>query len=216
MTQRPFKTGLIFASWAMLLIFGCHKKKPPVPQEAPPPAIQQPAQAQPEPTPSPTPTPTPEQQQATNTSPEGKPTPAHRSRTHPVKKTPANGEKSAAAGAEKPATGTGEKPTTEAKNIPPPKVIIQEGGANSTTSQVSSGQKENTANQPTTEQLLKNAEDNLRNLKRDLSDSEKSTKNQILDYITQSRKATEDADPVRAHTLALKARLLSDELVKSK
>lgn len=212
MTQRPFKTGLIFASWAVLLIFGCHKTKPPVPQEAPPPAIQ--PETPPQPTPSPTPTPEPPQTTAAN--PEEKPTPAHRPRPHPpVKKTPANGEKPAASGTEKPATGTGEKPTTEAKNIPP-KVVIQEGGTNSTTPQVSSGQKENNGNQPTTEQLLKGAEENLRNLKRDLSDNEKSTKNQILDYIAQSRKATEEADPVRAHTLALKARLLSDELVKSK
>jgi hypothetical protein len=133
-----------------------------------------------------------------------------------VKKTPANGEKPAASGAEKPATGTNsEKPTQEAKNIPP-KVVIQEGGTNSTTPQVSSGQKENNGNQPTTDQLLKDAENNLRKLKPNLSDNEQSTKNQILDYITQSRKATEDADPVRAHTLALKARLLSDELVKPK
>ena len=216
MTQRPFKTGLIFASWAMLLIFGCHKKKPPVPQEVQPPAItQNTTQAQPEPTP--TPTPTPEQPQATNTKPEEKPSPAHHPRPHPpVKKVPPNGEKPATTGTEKPSSGTNEKPTTEAKNNPPPRVIIQDGGTNSTTSQVSSGQKENNGNQPTTEQLLKTAEDNLRNLKRDLSDNEKSTKNQILDYIAQSRKATEDADPIRAHTLALKARLLSDELVKSK
>lgn len=37
---------------------------------------------------------------------------------------------------------------------------------------------------------------------------------QIKDYMAQSRKATADADHVRAHNLALKARLLSDELVK--
>lgn len=215
MTQRSFKTGLIFASWAMLLIFGCHKKKPPVPQEPQPPAIQGPAQAQPQPTPSPTPT--TEQQQATTAEPEEKPTPARRPRPHPpVKKTPASSEKPAASGTEKPATGTNsEKPPQEAKNIPP-KVVIQEGGTNSTTPQVSSGQKENSGNQPTTEQLLEIAENNLRNLKRDLNDNEQSTVNQIRDWMTQSRQATKDADPVRAHTLALKARLLSDELVKSK
>ena len=37
---------------------------------------------------------------------------------------------------------------------------------------------------------------------------------QIKDYMAQSRKATADSDSVRAHNLALKARLLSDELVK--
>ena len=37
---------------------------------------------------------------------------------------------------------------------------------------------------------------------------------QIKDYMAQSRKATKDSDTVRAHNLALKARLLSDELVK--
>ena len=49
-----------------------------------------------------------------------------------------------------------------------------------------------------------------------LNDSEKSTVNQIREYINQSRQATKDGDLIRAHTLALKARLLSDELVKTK
>jgi hypothetical protein len=37
---------------------------------------------------------------------------------------------------------------------------------------------------------------------------------QTKEFIVQSRKATTENDLVRAHNLAVKARLLSDELVK--
>ena len=39
---------------------------------------------------------------------------------------------------------------------------------------------------------------------------------QIREFITQSRKATTENDPERAHNLAVKARVLSDELVKQR
>jgi hypothetical protein len=39
---------------------------------------------------------------------------------------------------------------------------------------------------------------------------------QIREFIKQSRNATTENDPARAHTLAVKARLLSDELVKQR
>lgn len=39
---------------------------------------------------------------------------------------------------------------------------------------------------------------------------------QIKEFISQSRKATTENDPARAHTLAVKARLLSDDLVKQR
>jgi hypothetical protein len=81
---------------------------------------------------------------------------------------------------------------------------------------MSSGQKEQAYNQSTTEQLLKGTDDNLRNLKPQLSAEEQSMLSHIRDFVKQSEQATKDGDSVRAHTLALKARLLSDELVKAR
>ncbi|HYY69629.1 MAG TPA: hypothetical protein VE734_07845, partial [Terriglobales bacterium] len=55
---------------------------------------------------------------------------------------------------------------------------------------------------------------NLNSINRSLSSDEQAMVAQIKDYMAQSRKASADSDSVRAHNLALKARLLSDELVK--
>jgi hypothetical protein len=56
----------------------------------------------------------------------------------------------------------------------------------------------------------------LNNLKRQLSKDEEAMRAQIREFITQSRRAISDNDPTRAHTLAVKARLLSDDLVKQR
>ena len=39
MKRFSSNTGLIVVSWALLLIFGCHKKKTPIPPEETPPTI---------------------------------------------------------------------------------------------------------------------------------------------------------------------------------
>jgi hypothetical protein len=54
----------------------------------------------------------------------------------------------------------------------------------------------------------------LNGINRPLSPEEQAMVAQIKDYMTQAHKATDDSDTVRAHNLALKAYLLSDELVK--
>jgi hypothetical protein len=221
MKQSPIKNGVFFASCAMLLIFGCHKQKPPIPQEPQPPAISQQPQQQPQtqPTPTQTPSTTTEQPQtATSQPPPDKPAPAHHPRPHPPKK---NGNEKPATANDKPAPGTekpagGNEKTTEAKNIPPPRVVIQEGGTNGSSAQMSSGQRQEAYNQTTTEQLLDGTAANLRNIKPQLSAEEQSMLSHIRDFVTQSQQATKDGDAVRAHTLALKARLLSDELVKAR
>lgn len=64
----------------------------------------------------------------------------------------------------------------------------------------------------TAAQLNQSTEDNLRSITRALNSSEKSIVEQIRTYITQSQQAITDNDLVRAHNLALKAHLLSDEL----
>lgn len=205
MKRFTLNTGLIFASWAMLLVFGCHKKKPPVPPDQSPPTLISQIPIQPEtPATQPPSAPAPPDE-AANKPPEKPPhTPPKHSRHPSTPKKP---------------TGEGEKPapTEEAKNIPPPKVVIQEGGAKQGASQVSSGAPTDTNSGilATTQQLLDSTENNLRNLKRQLSSDEQSIVDQIHDYVKQSKDAAKDGDNVRAHNLALKARLLSDELVKT-
>ena len=68
--------------------------------------------------------------------------------------------------------------------------------------------------QGSTEQLLKTAEANLNSIKRPLSKQEEVNRSQALEFIAQSRKATAENDSTRAYNLAVKARLLSDELVQ--
>ena len=66
----------------------------------------------------------------------------------------------------------------------------------------------------TTEQLLTSTNQNLNNIRRTLTNDEREMVMQIRLYMQQSRTATNDGDLVRAHTLALKAHLLSDDLAK--
>lgn len=70
--------------------------------------------------------------------------------------------------------------------------------------------------QVSTDQLLQNAESNLNGIKRQLNPDEETMRAQIRVFISQSRKAITENDPARAHILAVKARLLSEELVKQK
>ncbi len=65
-----------------------------------------------------------------------------------------------------------------------------------------------------TQHLLDATEANLRSLTRTLSSDEQVTVAHIRSYMQQSKNATTDGDLERAYNLALKARLLSDELVK--
>jgi hypothetical protein len=67
----------------------------------------------------------------------------------------------------------------------------------------------------TTGQLTAATEENLKKIAgHQLSSSQQDTVNQIRDFLEQSRKAIAAGDLERSHNLAMKARLLSDELVK--
>jgi outer membrane biosynthesis protein TonB len=65
-----------------------------------------------------------------------------------------------------------------------------------------------------TEQLLRNSEGKLSRINRALSDSEQGMLRQARNYITQSNQALQGGDVERAYNLAVKANLLSNELVK--
>jgi len=67
----------------------------------------------------------------------------------------------------------------------------------------------------TTKQLLESTEENLKKVAGgQLSASQQEMVNQIRQFMEQSRAAVSAGDVQRGHNLALKARLLSDELVK--
>jgi hypothetical protein len=65
-----------------------------------------------------------------------------------------------------------------------------------------------------TEQLLRNSEGRLSRINRNLSESEQGMLRQARNYIAQSNQALQGGDVERAYNLAVKANLLSNELVK--
>jgi hypothetical protein len=106
------------------------------------------------------------------------------------------------------------KPVEQASAAPPPKIVIQEGGAGQNTISTAMPHDEVTDSKRTTQQLLEATDTNLRGLTRPLNADEKAMLEQIRAYQQQARTANQDGDVTRAHNLALKAHLLSDELVK--
>lgn len=110
-------------------------------------------------------------------------------------------------------------PTTTASTTPPPtppappKVVVQEGG-DTPAGQISAGGDNHTESRQSIEQLLQSTDTNLRSLTRALNDEERAMVEQIRNYMAQARVASTDGDLTRANNLALKAHLLSDELVK--
>jgi hypothetical protein len=191
---------------------GCSHKKPVLVMPQQPPA-----------TAAPTPTPTPEPaetQQAEQSQEAQQPaaTPADQAKTSTEKTKGKNGQRTAA---RKPAPAGSEKPGSEvARNTPPRKVIpADKEPAPPPGGQISPGPTPADASsqsQVSTEQLLASAETNLNGINRQLSKDEEAMRAQIKEFINQSRKATTENDLARAHNLAVKARLLSDELIKQR
>ena len=200
------KFAALLLAHCLLLSAGCEapkifkKKKPatPPPQaEAPP--IAQPAPPQPAPVtpaksepnrPTPEAVPTSAQTEAAET--ETKPKPK---RTHSAKKpAPAPTQAATPAGA------------ATAPSVPAPQSPVQ----------LSASVPHDAAmhSRMTTAQLLESTETNLKSVARALTVDEQAMVQQIQSYMSQSRSATTDGELDRAYNLALKAHLLSDELVK--
>ena len=197
---------VVLLSGGLFSLTGCifKKKQPPVP-----PAAQAPTTA-PQPVPQePPPATSPQEEQKPETAvtkpkpkPKPKPRPAQTAQKPAPPPAPPKPE-------EKP------QPQQEA-SARPPRIVIQEGGSSDADGQVSTtmGHDEATHRRLSTAQLLESTEANLRGLNRTLTADEQATVAQIKDYMEQARAATAQKDLVRAHNLALKAHLLSDELVK--
>jgi|SRR5579872_1122736 len=100
-----------------------------------------------------------------------------------------------------------------AKNCPPEKIIVRQGGTAEPSIQLAGGdqasQKRNAANQ-----MLGSAEANLKKIAGlQLSATQQDTVSQIRQFVDQSRAALADGDVERGKTLAWKAQLLSEDLV---
>jgi hypothetical protein len=104
--------------------------------------------------------------------------------------------------------------SAQASPCPPQKKIVKDGGTAEPTVQLKSDTKNTPDQVSTTEQLRTAAEDNLKKIAgRQLSASQQQTVDQIKLFMDQSKAAVAEGDVERGHNLAMKARLLSDELV---
>jgi hypothetical protein len=95
------------------------------------------------------------------------------------------------------------------------KVVVRNGGAKDASGQLTPAlsQEQESHSRENTEQLLATTDSNLKQITgHPLSDSQQSMVDQIRTYVKQSRAASDAGDLYRAHTLAFKAHLLSDEL----
>jgi hypothetical protein len=123
-----------------------------------------------------------------------------------------NAPPSNAPNSETPANSTPAPP-----NCPPEKKIVHDGGTTEPPIQLVGGPGGAQASQQrdTTDQLLGSVENNLKKVAgRQLNSSQQEMMTQIQQFIEQSRAAVAAGDMERGHNLAMKAHLLSAELVK--
>lgn len=179
---------LLLVLIATLFAPACKKKRPQLPQQSQPPSATQPEKPSVESLP-------PSTLPATVTA---TPAPPPKPRPRRVHRPPAtaNGSKPSAAVPAKPGT-------TPTKPNPDPLAISPDTSGNSSPAQRQSA-----------EQLLASAQNNMNRINRTLNDQEQSMRQQVTNYIRQSRLALNDGDVERGYNLALKASQLSNELVK--
>lgn len=100
---------------------------------------------------------------------------------------------------------------------PPHKIVIHQGSTPEPTAQLvpEMPQEQASYQRQETEQLLATSDTNLQQLgSRVLNQNQQETVGQIRNYISGARAALRDGDTQRAHMLAFKAQLLSDDLLK--
>lgn len=222
-TLRARNLMVLMAVLTLSFVGGCKKKKQ-QPQVAQAPTITAPQTASPVEPPT-----TANSGNASNPTqnlgaqqPEPNSTQTAQTQPKPKRRPKSNGAKPSAAhknpGTEAPTdkSGTGNGNTTVAQNIPP-KITIESnaqetGGAISATGPHS----DDVHDKLSTEELLRTTDENLKSIKRQLTVDEQAQVVQIRNFMAQSRAAATDSDLVRARNLALKAHLLSDELVRHK
>ena len=103
-----------------------------------------------------------------------------------------------------------------AKNCPPQKIVVRQGGAAEPSIQLAGGATTGQAadQKNAAIQLLGTTEENLKKISgRQLSSEQQDTVTQIQQFVQQSKAAAANGDAERARTLAWKAELLSEDLV---
>jgi hypothetical protein len=104
-----------------------------------------------------------------------------------------------------------------APNGAPYKIVVREGGASEPAAQIAPGMTpaEATRQRHNAEQLLGATDDKLKGLAgRTLDTKQQETVGQIRNYMDDARSALKEGDVRRANTLAQKAHLLSEDMVK--
>jgi hypothetical protein len=99
----------------------------------------------------------------------------------------------------------------------PRKIVVREGGASEPAAQIVPGMtaEEASRERQNTQQLLSSTDDQLKRLAgRTLDAQQQETVGQIRNYMNGARGALQEGDVSRASTLAEKAHLLSDDLLK--
>jgi hypothetical protein len=207
------RTLLFTSLMAGALCCGCSQKKPVVAVPQTPTATTAPQEGtQPLPT-----EPQPQTQQGQATPAQGTPPPEPQPEPSPVQPQPAQPAADKTSPAKTKSANphpNGKKPVETARSR---KTTVPSGDEPvPATGQISPSlsNAEIAHNQTTTEQLLQSAEAALSSIKRQLSEEEQAIVTQVHDYMNQSRQATKANDLTRAYNLALKARLLSDDLAK--
>ena len=127
--------------------------------------------------------------------------------SNPPTKTPTD---SSASGS---ATPAAKPPASPPTNCPPPKIIVQQGSTEEPTIQLVGGDA--TSHQgDAANQMLAATDANLKKIEgTQLSSSQQDIVTQIRQFMDQSKKATAAGDTEQAHTLAWKAKTLSEELI---
>jgi hypothetical protein len=175
-------------------------------------AQDQAAPAQSQTPPATAPAPTSPASKPQDSTPKPKPT-QHRSRkkTNPPDCSPAT----TTAGTDK--TASPSNSASGAKPCPPPKVVVRNGGSDEPTVELKGDTSADKASyeRSTTEQLSAGTEENLKKIAgQDLTSSQQEIVNQVKQFMEQSKAAIAEGDLERGRNLAVKAHVLSEELVK--
>lgn len=127
--------------------------------------------------------------------------------------------KSSGKRAHKPGKPATSKPATSKPTTDPEKVVVQNGGAKEGSTQLAPGisHEQEEHQRAKTDGLLAATDANLKRVTgRQLTPADESMVAQIRTYMRQAKSAADAGDVNRAHTLAYKAQLLSDELAQKK
>jgi hypothetical protein len=120
---------------------------------------------------------------------------------------------------EQPSAQTPATPDPQNNCPPAKKKVVQQGGIADQSIQLAGGSATSEAAQKreSTNQMLTATEENLKKVTvTQLSAAQQNSVSQIRQFVEQSRKALQSADFERAHTLAWKAKVLSDDLANPK